>query len=79
MSYENPAERSEAAAIGGESADILIAQTEELLEGGLYDAEAAQETRSMLKTARLLTQNIETRKKIDDLLEDIASRYGDQK
>jgi orotate phosphoribosyltransferase-like protein len=79
MSYENPSERSEAAAIGGESADILIAQTEELLEGGLYDAEAAQETRSMLNTARLLTQNPETRKKIDDLLVDIASRYGDQK
>lgn len=76
MNLENPIERKKAEETGGETADGLISQVQELLDDGFYDEAACDEAKAMLHTAQLLTQNPETKREIEYLLSDIESRYG---
>ncbi|MDP3957286.1 MAG: hypothetical protein Q8Q10_02175 [bacterium] len=76
MYSENPIERKEAANMGKETAEEMIARVEESLESGLFDRGEREEVKRMLRTAQLLTQNTETRKEIDRLLTTTENIYG---
>ncbi len=72
-------EKDEEEPLEEEIADEVIAHVQELLDDGLYDGEARNEAISMLNKARLSTENSQVIAQIDVLLEDIETRYGDDK
>lgn len=72
-------EKDEERAVEEETADEVIAHAQELLDDGLYDEEARNEAISMLNKARLSTEDPQAIAQIDVLLDDIETRYGDDK
>jgi hypothetical protein len=62
----------------GKSAPQIIQETIEDLEQGLYDAPERDVVRAKLLTARALTlPGTKDHKKIEELLSDIDTRYGE--
>lgn len=75
--HENPTRKTPAQEMGIESAMMLIDRVRESLEDGLFDEDDREESERMLRTARLLSNDKEARKEIDELLSDIKRIYGD--
>ncbi len=75
---ENPTRKTPAREIGIESAMMLIDRVRESLEDGLYDGKEREESERMLRTARMLSDDSEVRKEIDELLADIKRIYSDE-